>query len=73
MTGYFPDGSVMTCKCGKPAGCAMIAKDSYFAWCKDCDPLIKYEARLVYRADIPHDPIEKKIVDSWTIDIRKKK
>ncbi len=46
---YDSEGNVVLCKCGKPAGSAAIGKEAMVAWCSECSPLEKHEAKLVYR------------------------
>jgi hypothetical protein len=35
-------GNVVLCKCGKPAGSCAIGKESFVAWCSDCQPLFDF-------------------------------
>lgn len=45
---YDSEGKVVLCKCGNPAGCSAMGKESYIAWCSDCSPLSKEVANFVY-------------------------
>ena len=46
---YDCEGNVVECKCGKPAGIAAMGKDAYQAWCQECCPFNKEEAKFVFR------------------------
>lgn len=46
---YDSEGNIILCKCGKPAGTSVIGKEAFVAWCEDCTPLEKYEAKFVYK------------------------
>jgi hypothetical protein len=35
------DGNLILCRCGKPAGAAVMGKNSYAAWCSECSLLNK--------------------------------
>lgn len=45
---YDSQGNVVLCKCGKEAGTAAIGKNAMAAWCEDCTPVNKSEAKFVY-------------------------
>ena len=46
---YDSGGNVMLCKCGKPAGSAVIGTEAFIVWCSDCDPLNKETVKFVYK------------------------
>lgn len=52
---YDSTGAIVHCKCGKEAGSAVIGKAAFVAWCSDCSPMSKYEAKLIYRDPIHED------------------
>ena len=46
------EGNTFLCKCGKPAGSAIIGKEASIAYCSNCSPTPKYSAEFVYRPPI---------------------
>lgn len=66
---YDAGGHPVLCACGKPAGSACIGKEAMVAWCEECNPLEKTEAKLVYR-ELPVEEMEKQILnDAWTVNL----
>lgn len=48
-TMYDGDGKPVLCACGKPAGCGIMGKSAYVAYCSDCMYGSKETAKFVYR------------------------
>lgn len=49
---YDREGNEVLCKCGKPAGSAIIGKEAMIAFCTECSPMHNYSANFVYRLPI---------------------
>lgn len=65
VTMHDSSGKEVLCKCGKPAGSALIGKKAYIAWCEDCVPYKKETAKFIYK---PPNQLEKqKLVDNGFI------
>ena len=43
------DGEIVLCKCGKPAGGAIMGKEAFIAWCTDCNPNNNFSAEFIYK------------------------